>query len=169
MDMPGGTPWNYGITVWRNPNYTPNFDAGYVYTFAPLSNPNMILDAQGLYLADYYQSSMLDTSKFLIVAHGSNWVIKELTNQSLCADGGTSATGGSIHMVSCSGAAAQDWTFTPQPTKDGAFLIQSAATGLCMHLKSTDGSANTGIATYGCNATSPSERFIVQAVQTTTP
>ena len=47
--------------------------------------------------------------------------------------------------------------------------LQSAATNLCMHMKAVDGSPNTGIATYGCNATSTAERFTVQAVQTLAP
>ncbi len=62
---------------------------------------------------------------------------------------------------------AEDWTFTPQPTKDGAFLIQTAATGRCLHVKGGSSAVSAGMESYDCNATSVYQRFIVQAVETT--
>jgi hypothetical protein len=163
--LSNNVPWLHGITVWRNANYTPVFDSGYIYTMSPLGASSMILDASGGYLSDYNQSSMLDTSKFLITAHGSKWTIRMKTDSTKCVDANAAANGSAVHLNSCSGVASQDWTFTPQPTKDGAFLIQTAATGRCLHVKNGSSAASAGMESYDCNATSVYQRFIVQAVE----
>ncbi len=41
--------WQNAITVWRNNNYVPNFDNGYIYRIAPLpANGAVSLDVVGL-------------------------------------------------------------------------------------------------------------------------
>jgi hypothetical protein len=82
-------------------------------------------------------------------------------------DANAAANGSAVHINACSGSASQDWSFTPQPTKDGAFLIQTAATGRCLHVKNGSSAASAGMESYDCNATSVYQRFIVQAVETT--
>ena len=152
--------------MWRNPNYTPNFDPAYVYTMSPLGAPTMILDAPAGLLSDYNQSAMLDSSKFLLTAHGSNWLIQTKNDPTKCVDANAANNSSTTHVNACSGVASQDWTFTPQPTKDGAFLIQTAASGRCLHVKNGVSTAGAGFEVYDCNATSVYQRFIVQAVAT---
>jgi hypothetical protein len=161
-----GGRWQHGITVWRNPTYTPNFDPGYVYTMSPLGAPALVLDAEAGLLADYGQMPLLDSSKFLLTAHGANWLVQMRTDPTKCADAGAAANGSSVRLFACSGASSQDWIFTPQPTKDGAFLIQTAASGRCLHVKNGMTTAGDGMEIYDCNATSVFQRFSVQAVLT---
>ncbi|HEY6475150.1 MAG TPA: RICIN domain-containing protein, partial [Polyangia bacterium] len=162
-----GGVWQHGITVWRNPNYTPNFDPAYVYTMSPLGAAAMILDAPAGVLSDYNQSAMLASSKFLLTAHGANWLIQTKNDPTKCVDANAAANGTTVHINACSGVASQDWTFTPQPTKDGAFLIQTSASGnRCLHVKNGVSTAGAGMETYDCNATSVYQRFLVQAVGT---
>jgi hypothetical protein len=157
-------PWKHSITVWRNPNYTPNFDPAYLYTMSPLGASSLILDAESGVLADYAQSAMLDSSQFLLTAHGSNWLIQMKTDRTKCADAGAANNGSVVHINSCNGAASQDWSFVPQPQRDGAMLVETAASGRCLHVKNGSSTAQTAMEVYDCNATSSFERFTVQAV-----
>ena len=58
-----------------------------------------------------------------------NWIIKMKTDTTKCVDANAAANGSVVHLNACNGASLQDWTFTPQPTKDGARSIQTAASG----------------------------------------
>ena len=102
------------------------------------------------------------------MAHGANWIIKMKTDTTKCVDANAAANGSVVHLNACNGASSQDWTFTPQPTKDGAFLSQTAASGRCLHVKNGSGSVGAGMEVYDCNATSTAQRFVVQAVETAT-
>src|SRR5262249_47354155 len=134
------------------------------YTLSPLGASSLILDAENGLLSDYAQSAMLDSSKFFLTAHGSNWLIQMKSDATKCVDANAANNGSTVHINACSGAASQDWTFTPQPTKDGAFLIQTAASGRCLHVKNGVSTSGAGMETYDCNATSVYQRFLVQAV-----
>jgi hypothetical protein len=158
--------WQHGITVWRNPHYTPIFDPAYVYTMSPLGAPALILDAESGFLSDYAQFAMLPTSQFLLTAHGSKWLMQMKTDATKCVDATSALNGTAVRLNPCSGLASQDWTFTPQPTMDGAFLIQTAASGRCLHVRNGMTSQGASMEIYDCNSISAFQRFSVQAVST---
>ena len=134
---------------------------------SPLGAPADVLDAESGYLTDAAGTSMLSTSQFLITAHGSNWLIQMKSDPTKCVDANAAANATTVHVNACSGVASQDWMFTPQPTRDGAFLIQTAATGnRCLHVKNGSTSANAGMEVYDCSPTSSFQRFNVQAIGT---
>ena len=126
----------------------------------------LVLDAESGYLTDAANSPLLDSSQFLLVAHGSRWLIHMKSDANKCVDANTGANSSTVHVNSCTGASSQDWSFTPQPTRDGAFLIQTAVTGRCLHIKNGSTSANAGMEVYDCSPTSSFQRFNVQAVAT---
>ncbi len=85
MQYPYGSnsvPWNHGITVWRNNNYTPVFDTSYQYKLSAVLTQRQP-DGHRLGtspIQQWNQSAGLGTSVFDMAPSGSSWTISPMNN-----------------------------------------------------------------------------------------
>jgi len=152
------TGFNTMITVWRNNNYTPQFDNVYRYRLQP-SNVNGTLSMDVTNGSTSNGTAMQlwttwdgDMQKFSIAPSGSNWKIAMKTNTNKCLDLRSGATGNNTQIVinDCNGASSQAWTITPD-VQSGNFYFKNAAAGRC--LEDPNWSWNTGqqLDIYDCS------------------
>jgi hypothetical protein len=166
----GGT-WQHGITVWRNNNYTPVFDAGYVYRLSPYgTNGGQSVDvANGSTsngaAVDQYASWNGLPEMFNLLQNGSYWHIAMNANNAKCIDlvGGTTANATQLAINDCNGASAsQNWQVTADAAT-GAFIFKNVAAGRCLEEPYNNTSSGVRLDIWDCLGTSP-QKFIVQAI-----
>jgi hypothetical protein len=161
--------WQHGITVWRNNNYTPVFDAGYVYSLRPyLGNSSVSLDTYGGHTSDgtivqQWTTTSGAPQQFVLLASGSNWKIAMVTNNSKCVDlsGGATADGTALVINDCNGSNSQAWTITPD-AQTGAFFLKNAQAGKCMDENASNTSSGLQMQIWDCNSGN-NQKFNVQA------
>jgi hypothetical protein len=162
---PGQTqvPWNYGITVWRNANYTPQFDTSYQYMMSALvTGGSMVVDTGSSPIQQWNASAGLATSYFNFAASGSSWTISPMNGATSCLDAGAAINGTGIVAAACNGGASQKWNVTSN-AQNGSFNIMSASTGRCMTVRGNSSSAGAVMETDDCVSGSSSQQFSIQA------
>jgi hypothetical protein len=164
----GGVAWNDAITVWRNSNYTPKFDAAYVYRLSPTSASGKSVDVANASQNNgtavmQYASWDGDSQKFNILAAGSNWKIAMKANNSKCLDvvGGGTSNGTPVEIQDCDGTVDQAWTITPD-VQTGAFRFKHAKSGRCLDVPAASTADGARLQIYDCFS-SNSQKFKIQA------
>ena len=166
-------PWNYAITVWRNPNYTPQFDSGYIYRISPLtSNGAESVDVQNGSTADgtmvqQYGSWNGTPQMFNLLPDGSNWHITMNANNAKCVDlagGGSSLANGTQLAINDCKSGSQDWTITADP-QTGAFMFKNVQSGRCMDEPGWNTASGVLLDIWDCNG-GTNQKFNVQAYAT---
>jgi len=167
-------PWNNSITVWRNNNYRPVFDAGYIYRISPLTtNMGQSVDvcngstAVGTCIQQYSSYDGIP-QKLTLVADGSNWRIAMTSDPSKCVDlaGGGTANGTKLQIQSCTaGKTSQQYTITPDaPT--GAFIFKNVASGRCLDQPGSNTAAGVQLDIWDCNGGN-NQKWNIQAYSST--
>ena len=165
LEMPAGVPWNNPITIWRNSNYVPKFDAGYRYSITAriTQGSPMSLDATATAVQQWSKSSNLDSSKFNFTAVGSNWKITPKSDGSKCLDAGDGLGGRALVLAYCNGAASQSWSVTPE-VQTGNFYIKVASTGRCINVRSGSTAQGAIMEVADCNTAWDSEKFMLNGL-----
>jgi len=156
------------LTVWRNPSYTPIFDAAYRYSLAPMQVSGKVLDvAAGSQnngtKVQQYSSWDGDPQKFNLLASAGNWKIAMKANNNKCLDvvGGGTANGTQVEIQDCDGTTAQAWTITPD-VQTGAFKFKHVASGRCLDVTGWSTADGARMEIYDCTG-GANQKFKVQA------
>jgi len=164
----GGTAWNDAITVWRNNNYTPVFDAGYTYRISPMSATTKSVDVANASQNDgtavqQYSSWDGDPQKFNILAVGGAWKVAMKANNNKCLNvvGGGTANGTQVEIRSCNGANEQLWTITPD-VQTGAFQFKNVKSGRCLDVTGWSQADGARMEIYDCSG-GANQKFKIQA------
>jgi hypothetical protein len=164
----GGVAWNDAITVWRNNNYAPVFDASYAYRLSPMSATGKSIDVayasqNNGTAVQQYASWDGDPQKFKLLAVGANWKIAMKANTNKCLDvvGNGTANGTPIEIQDCDGSTAQAWTITPD-VQTGAFKFKHVASGRCLDVTGWSTADGARMEIYDCSG-GANQKFKVQA------
>jgi len=172
-----GSVWQNGITVWRNNNYRPVFDAGYIYRIAPVNTNNaMSVDVYGAHttngsvIQQWYTETSGTAQMFNLIADGSNWRISMSIASNKCFDlvGSGSSTGNGTQLAinDCSaGDASQQFTITPD-AQTGGFIFKNVLTGRCLDENGGNTSAGVPMQVWDCNG-GVNQKFNIQAFSST--
>jgi hypothetical protein len=144
------------ITVWRNPSYTPVFDAAYRYSLAPTHVGGKAIDVAynstnyGTPVQQWYASGT-DGQKFTIQASGSNWKIAMKANTNKCIGPAGNGTGNltALEIQDCNGSNNQAWNITAD-ANTGAFTMKNVAANRCMDVAGVSGADGARIQLYDC-------------------
>jgi Ricin-type beta-trefoil lectin domain len=155
--------FNNMITVWRNNNYTPQFDTGYMYSLSGSNTKNaqMVRALTSGTTVDQQASSTGDTQQFAIVASGSNWKIELKSATSKCLDAGSASNGTAVTVASCGSGTQQQWTVTPD-VQTGSFFLKNVKGGTCMNVRSGSTSAGALIEVATCSTSTTSQKFVIK-------
>ncbi|HVZ86996.1 MAG TPA: RICIN domain-containing protein [Polyangia bacterium] len=167
--------WQHGITVWRNNNYVPVFDTGYIYRIAPyLANFGESVDVMNGSTADgtliqQWGSWNGTPQMFTLVADGSSWHVAMTANTAKCVDlvGGGSSLGNGTQLAinDCKmGDTSQEWTISPDP-QTGAFFLKNVQSGRCFDENNSNTSSGVIMEIWDCN-NGPNQKFYMQAYPT---
>ena len=145
------------ITVWRNPSYTPVFDAAYRYSLAPMSSNGKAVDVpsgstnNGTVLQQY-SALNIDSQKFTIQKSGSNWKIamKANTNKCFGPQGNGTANATRIEVQDCNGSNNQAWAITAD-ANTGAFQLKNVAANRCLDVSGGSTGDGAPIQLWDCH------------------
>jgi hypothetical protein len=171
--LTAGVPWKNAVTVWRNNNYKPVFDTGYLYRMSPYPSKNALsLDlnggstAVGTIFQQWYTSTGT-AQEFTLVPDGANWRIAMTADLTKCVDlvgSGNSGTGNGTRLAlnTCTaGDASQQFTISADaPT--GAFFFKNIASGRCLDENGGNTAAGQPMQLWDCNGGN-NQKFNIQA------
>jgi hypothetical protein len=152
-----GFTFNRPITVWRNPTYTPVFDAGYAYRMSPMHVASKSVDiayasqTNGT-AVQQYSSWEGDPQKFNILSSGSNWKIAMKLNNAKCVGPASNGTGNGtlMEVQDCNGGNNQAWTVTAN-AGNGAFTFKNVASGRCLDVNGVSTADGARIQLWDCS------------------
>lgn len=129
------------ITVWRNPNYTPVFDAVYRYGLSPMNSGKSLDVCNGNAnttngtCVQQYSTWGGDPQRFAILKSGSNWMVamKANTNKCLGLVGNATGDGTRIEVQDCNYGNNQAWSITAD-ANTGAFVLKNVGAGRCLNV-----------------------------------
>jgi hypothetical protein len=149
------------ITVWRNPVFTPVFDATYRYTFMPMQASNMAMDVCNANTANgtcvqQYSSWGGDPQKFAMLNGGNGqWRIAMKINTAKCVVPNGSVASGTKMVVGDCNSNDNTQAFTVQADASGGFTFTSVAnTSLCLDMTGNNGNNGSLLELYTCNGQS---------------
>ena len=164
-----GASWNNPITVWRNANYTPKFNALTSHRLSPLTAPAKSIE---VYAGSTTNGTAVqqfttwdgDSQKFKILASGSNWKLVMKLNSNKCVGPRLNQTtaGTWLEVQDCNGSNTQAWTVTPD-VQTGAFKFKNVAANRCLDVTGASTAEAARMQLYDCIASLPSQKFKIQA------
>jgi len=145
------------ITVWRNPSYTPVFDAVYRYSFGPMHASGKVIQVAGGSttngtVVQQWTSIGVDSQKLAVISTGTNWKIAMKTNTNKCVGPAGNGTGNATRMEiqDCNGSNNQAWTITAN-ANTGAFTVKNVAAGRCLDVTGNSTSDGAPMELWDCN------------------
>jgi len=165
-----GGVWQHGITVWRNNNYTPVFDSGYVYRLAPLTGSGGIsVDISNGSTADGTTVQQYTTwngtpQMFNLLPDGPNWHIVMNADNTKCVDlaGSGTSLGNStqLRINNCqAGKPSEAWNITAD-AMTGAFIFKNVQANRCMDENAGSTSPGLPMQIWDCNGGSNQKLYI---------
>ena len=130
------------LTVWRNPSYTPVFDAVYAYTLAPMSASGKSLDISGPKVQQLTTASV-DAQRIKLAPDTvGHWKMTSSTDTTKCIGpvGGSMVSGVNLEVQACDGTANQGWDITADANTGGFVMKSGADPTLCLEVTDSSGS-----------------------------